>query len=164
MHFRLDRIEARNLPIPAGKRQLEQRLANRLREFFGTLLGRGHIRDQGTQIDVEAAVERALDGVTIERRQHHAGDYENGYRQAGRPEEKAKGERVSAHRAASEDTQGHAPFGSRQRRAFYECGRQRLRWYWNRGRSPAGKGAQRVRCAKPRGRYDASNKKAADTR
>ena len=100
MHFGRLGVEPRDLPVPARQRQFEQRLADRLRIFVGAFLGRGDVGDQRAQIDIETAVEGALDGVTIERRERDAGDDEDDHRPAGRPNEQAKRERVSAHRAA----------------------------------------------------------------
>ena len=57
-----------DLPVPAGQRQFEQRLAERLELVVGRLVRRRDLGDQGAEIEVEAAVEGALGGVTIDRR------------------------------------------------------------------------------------------------
>ncbi len=77
MDFRLRGIEPRHLPVPAGQRQIEQRLADRLRNLVAALLGGRHVGNQRAQIDVEPAVERALDRVAVDRRKRDAGDDED---------------------------------------------------------------------------------------
>jgi hypothetical protein len=99
MHFGLRRIEPRHLPVPARQRQFEQRLADRLRELVGAFLGRSDIGDQRAQVDVEPAIEGALDGLTVDRRQATPVTMRITTVQAGRPQEQAERERVSAHRA-----------------------------------------------------------------
>ena len=54
-------IEPRDLPVPAGQRQFEQRLAERLRTARSRIVRRADVGDQRAQIDAEPAVERALD-------------------------------------------------------------------------------------------------------
>ena len=70
--FRLFGIGAGDLPVPAGQRQFEQRLAERL-ELVGRVVGGRHFGDQGAQIEIETAVESAFGGVAIDRRQYDAG-------------------------------------------------------------------------------------------
>ena len=90
-------IDPRHLPVPAGQRQFEQRLAERLREFSAGVLGRGDVGDQRAQIDAEPAVEGALDRMPVKRRQHDAGDQQNDHRPGGGGEKQAQRERVGAH-------------------------------------------------------------------
>jgi hypothetical protein len=100
-HLRPRRVEAGELPVPAGQRQVELRLAERLRGAFAGIVGRRHLGHQGAQKHVEPAIERALDRVAIERGEHEAGDQQDDARPAGRRQEETKGERVSAHRSAA---------------------------------------------------------------
>ena len=75
--FGLRRIEPRDLPVPARQRQFEQRLAERLRKLVVGFFRRRHVGDERAQIDIEPAVEGALDGLAIERGQDDAGDDED---------------------------------------------------------------------------------------
>jgi hypothetical protein len=86
-HIRRRRIEPRHLPVPAGEREVEQRLADRLGKFAGILVRRRDVGNEGAQIDTEPTVERALHSGTIDRGQHDAGDDENQYRPGRRREE-----------------------------------------------------------------------------
>ncbi len=70
-------IGAGNLPVPTRQRQFEQRLAQRLELTVGRLVGRCDFGDQGAEIEVETAVEGALGGVAVDRRQHDTGDGED---------------------------------------------------------------------------------------
>ena len=72
--FGLLGVGAGDLPVPAGQRQFEQRLAERLELVVGRLVRRRDFGDQGAQIEIEPAVEGALGRVAIDRRQHDTGD------------------------------------------------------------------------------------------
>ena len=95
-HLGLRRRQLGDLPVPAGQRQLEQRLAERLRDLLA-LLRRRHVGDQRAEIDAEPAVERALDAVAVERGQHDAGDEQDDDRHRGGGNEQAQRERISPH-------------------------------------------------------------------
>ena len=95
--FRLGRIKPGDLPIPAGERQVEQRLAERLREFVVGILGRGEIGDQRAQIAVEAMIEGALDRLAVERGQYQPGHQEDHDDPAGRQQKQPQRKRISAH-------------------------------------------------------------------
>ena len=86
-HVGRRRVEPRHLPVPARQRQLEQRLAERLRELVGVLLRGRDVGDQSAQIDVEPAVEGALHRRAVERGQHDPGDDENQHGPGRRREE-----------------------------------------------------------------------------
>ena len=60
--LRLLGVGAGDLPVPAGQRQLEQRLAERLELVVGRLVRGGDVGDQRAQIEIEPAVEGALGG------------------------------------------------------------------------------------------------------
>ncbi len=96
-HVVLVGIEPRHLPVPARQRQLEQRLAERLREFLARFLRRGDVGYQRAQIDAESAVEGALLRLAIDRGQHDAGDDEDDHRPGGGRDEQAEREGVDAH-------------------------------------------------------------------
>ena len=98
-HLGLFGIGAGDLPVPAGQRQFEQRLAERLELMVGRLVGRCDFGDQGAQIEVEPAVEGALGGVAIDRRQHDAGDEQDHHHPGGRRQEQPGGERTGAHQS-----------------------------------------------------------------
>ena len=148
-------IEPRHLPVPARQRQLEQRLAERLREALHRIVGRRDVRDQRAQIDLQPAVESALDGGAVDAGQDDAGHDQDHHDPGGRRKEQSQRERISAHRAGRADSRGRARSGSRRCRASCGCGRRTLRWCWNRGRSPGRRDARPARCATPRGRCDA---------
>ena len=97
-HVVLVWVEPRHLPVPARQRQFEQRLAERLREFVARLLRRSDVGHQRAQIDVEPAVEGALDRLPIDRGQHQPGDQQDHYRPGGGRDEQAQREGVGAHR------------------------------------------------------------------
>ena len=96
-HVVLVGIEPRHLPVPARQRQLEQRLAERLREFVAGFLRRGDVGDQRAQIDAEPAVEGALHRLAVDRGQHDAGDEQDDHRPGGGRDEQAQREGVGAH-------------------------------------------------------------------
>ena len=98
-HLGLAWIEPRHLPVPARQRQLEQRLAERSAGASRWLRRGWRRRRRGAEINAEPAVERALDGVAIERGQHDAGDDQDHHGPDRRREEQAQRERISAHRA-----------------------------------------------------------------
>ena len=93
-HVGLRRVEPRHLPVPARQRQIEQRLADGLRKLVGVLLGRGHVGDEGAQIDAQPPVERAFHRGAVDRRQHDPGDDENHHGPGRRREEQPKRERI----------------------------------------------------------------------
>ena len=88
-HVVLVGIEPRHLPIPARQRQLEQRLAERLRKFVARFLRRGDVGHQRAQIDAEPAVESALHRLPVDRREHDAGDEQDHHRPGGSRKEQA---------------------------------------------------------------------------
>ena len=98
--FGLVAVGAHDLPVPARQRQLEQRLAERLERVVGRLVRGGDLGDQGAQIEIEAAVEGALGGIAIDRRQHEPGDDEDHHHPRGRRQEQPCGERGAAHQDA----------------------------------------------------------------
>ncbi len=87
VYFRLGAVELGHLPIPAGQRQFEQRLAHALSKLVIGNFRRGEIGDQRAQIDLKPSVKGALHRVAIQRRQHDAGDEHDGDRPAGGPQE-----------------------------------------------------------------------------
>jgi hypothetical protein len=95
--FGLLGVGADDLPVPAGQRQFEQRLAERLELMVGRLVRRCDFGDQGAEVQIEPTVEGALGGVAIDRRQHDPGDDENHHHPCGRRQKKPCGERTSAH-------------------------------------------------------------------
>ena len=97
--LRLLGVGADDLPVPAGQRQFEQRLAERLELTVGRLVRGRDFGDQGAEIEVEAAVEGALGRVAIDRRQDDAGDDEDHHHPRGRRQEQPRGERTSAHQS-----------------------------------------------------------------
>jgi len=91
-HVGRRRVEPRHLPVPAGERQIEQRLADRLGKLAGILLRRRDVGDQGPQIDAQPSVERTLHSRAIDRRQHDAGDDQDHHGPSRCREEQSKGE------------------------------------------------------------------------
>src|SRR5262245_58232963 len=65
-HFAFLAVQPSDLPIPPRQRQFEQWLAKRLRKFFVSLFWRSNIGHQRTQVNAEAAVERALDRLPVQ--------------------------------------------------------------------------------------------------
>ena len=102
-------VGADDLPVPAGQRQFEQRLAERLELVVGRLVRRCDFGDQGAQIEVEPAVEGALGRVAIDRRQHDAGDDEDHHHPRGRRQEQPGGERGAAHQGMIPNNGGRFP-------------------------------------------------------
>src|SRR5215510_6160931 len=96
-HIGRRRVEPRHLPIPAGERQIEQRLADRLGKLAGVLLRSRDVGDQGAQVDAQPSVERTLHRRAIDRRQHNAGDDEDHHGPSRCREEQPKGERIKTH-------------------------------------------------------------------
>ncbi len=86
-HIGLRRAEPGDLPVPARQRQIEQRLAERRLGAIGRLLRRHHVGHQRAQIDAEPAVERALDGLAIDRGEDDAGGEQDDDRPCGRRQE-----------------------------------------------------------------------------
>ncbi|GAA0000280.1 hypothetical protein BRDID11002_02800 [Bradyrhizobium diazoefficiens] len=97
-HLRLFGVGARDLPIPAGQRQLEQGLAERLELAVRGLVRGRDLRDQRAEIEIEPAVEGAFGRVLVDRRQHHAGDGQDHHEPRRRRQEQAVGKRASGHR------------------------------------------------------------------
>src|SRR6185437_14659094 len=58
-------IGTRHLPVPARQRQFEQRLADGLREFVVGVLRRGNVGNERAQVNIETAVEGALDRLPV---------------------------------------------------------------------------------------------------
>ena len=96
-HVGCRRVEPRHLPVPAGERQIEQRLADRLGKLAAILLRGRDVGDQGPQIDAQPSVERTLHSRAIDRRQHDAGDDEDHHGPSRCREEQPKGERIKTH-------------------------------------------------------------------
>ena len=90
-------VGAGDLPVPARQRQFEQRLAERL-ELVGRRIRGRYFGDDGAQIEIEPAVEGALAGRAIHRRQHDAGDQQDHHHPCGRRNEQPGGERTGAAR------------------------------------------------------------------
>ena len=86
-HIGLGRAEPGDLPVPARQRQIEQRLAERRLGAIGRLLRCHHVGDERAQIDAEAAVERALHRLAIDRGQDDAGGEQDDDRPRGRRQE-----------------------------------------------------------------------------
>ncbi len=72
--------------------------------MVGRLVRRRDFGDQGAEIEIEAAVEGALGGVAIDRRQHDAGDDQDHHHPRGRRQEQPGGERSC--RASEHDPEG----------------------------------------------------------
>ena len=60
------------------------------------LVGGRDFGNQGAQIKVEPAIEGALGGVAVDRRQHDAGDDQNHHHPRGRGQKQPGGERTTA--------------------------------------------------------------------
>jgi hypothetical protein len=79
---------------------LKERLAE-ARGFGDRTRGRGrYIDDDVLEIDIEIAVEVALDGLVIERRKYEHAHSEHEHGDRGRREKQASGERARTHRPA----------------------------------------------------------------
>src|ERR1019366_10170061 len=74
-------------------------LAERLELMVGRLVGRSDFGDQGAQIEIETAVEGALGGVAVDRRQPDAGEEQDYHHPCGRGEKEPGSERAAAHQS-----------------------------------------------------------------
>jgi hypothetical protein len=86
-HLGLLGVGPGDLPVPSGQRQFEQRLAERLELTVGRLVGRCDFGDQGTEVEIETAVESALGSRAIYRRQRDAGNQQDHRHPCGRGQE-----------------------------------------------------------------------------
>jgi hypothetical protein len=67
-------VEAGDLPVPAGKGELELRIDDRQRAAFKLVARRRDVGDQGLQVDAELLVEVRFGRARVERRQAEPGD------------------------------------------------------------------------------------------
>jgi hypothetical protein len=70
-------IEAGDLPVPAGKGELELRVDDRRRAALELVMRRGDVGDQGLQIDAQLLVEIRFGRARVERRQAEPGGEED---------------------------------------------------------------------------------------
>src|SRR3569832_2844258 len=65
--------------------------------MVGRFVRRRHFGDQRSQIEIEAAIEGTLGGVTVDGRQDHAGDQQNDRNPGGRRQKQPGRKRTAAH-------------------------------------------------------------------
>ena len=123
--FGLLGVGAGDLPVPAGQRQFEQGLAERLELAVRRLVRGRDLGDQGAQIEIEAAIEGALGRVAVHRGQDDAGDGQDHHQPCRRRQEQAGGKRASAHQGTIQNSVSGAPRGDGRAPVFGQDHAQR---------------------------------------
>jgi hypothetical protein len=114
----MGRIEAGDLPIPAGEGELELRIDDRQRAALELVARRRDIGDQGLQIDAELLVEIRFGRARVERRQPQPGDDEDRRTPEGGRDEQPRRDRLGVERFADGRQSEPAAAGRNGQRAL----------------------------------------------